>query len=94
VSFTGVNDEDAARSHRFEESPTRRYRLPEQRDVVTERLAESARLQEIALHINHHDRGACQIERQRFGFCVDYRAHASNLTRAGFRQGFGTVQSA
>ena len=52
-----------------------RDRRGEQRHVVAERLAEAARLEEVALHVDDDERGARQIERHRFGLGLDGRAH-------------------
>ena len=50
----------------------------EQRHVVAERFPEAARLEEIALHVDDDQRGARQVERDRFGFSLDGGAHATS----------------
>ncbi len=49
---------------------------PSSDDVVAERLAEAARLEEVALHVDDDQRGARKVERHGLGLSLDRRAHA------------------
>ena len=49
----------------------------EQRHVVAERLAEAARLEEVALHVDDDQRGAREVERDRLRLGVDLRYHSA-----------------
>ena len=54
----------------------------EQRHVVAERLAEPAGLEEIALHVDDHERRRARIDRDRFGLGVDQHVGASRCGRS------------
>ena len=50
-------------------------RRGELRDVVAEHFAEAARLQEVALHVDDHERGRVEIDFDRFRLRVQYDFH-------------------
>ena len=58
VTLARVDDEQPGIARRFEHRLAGRDCAAEQRNIVAERLPEAARLQEIALHVDHHERGA------------------------------------
>ena len=69
VAFARVDDHHAHAARRLEHAPARRDHRLQRRDVVAERLAEAAGLDEIALHVDDDQRRGRQIEREfvRFG---------------------------
>ena len=58
VSFARMNDQHAELARGAEHLPAGRDRGLQARHVVAERFAETARLEEIALHVDDHQRGA------------------------------------
>ena len=52
VSFAGVDDQHACLAPGFEQTAIRLDRAAELRDIVAEHLAETARLEEVALHVD------------------------------------------
>ena len=76
VPFAGVDHQQAGGARGLEHGAARRDRAAEQRHVVAERFPEAARLEEIALHVDDDERGAGQVERDRFRFSLDGRPHA------------------
>ncbi len=67
----------AARQAR-EHAPGGRDGRAQQRDVVAERVAEAARLEEVALHVDDDQRGGGRVEFEGIGLSVDLR-HACFL---------------
>ena len=67
VRFARVDDRPAARAPQLQQHARRLDDRCEQRHVVAERGAESARLDEVALHVDHDQRGAAgrQLEGER-----------------------------
>ena len=76
VPFARVDDQQSGGARGLEHRSARRDRAAEQRHVVAERFPEAARLEEVALHVDDDERGAGQVERDRFRFSLDGRAHA------------------
>jgi hypothetical protein len=76
VAFAGMDHQHVDGARRREHRLAGRDRAREQRDIVAERLAEAARLEEIALHVDDDQRGAGQIERHCLGLGLDRGAHA------------------
>src|SRR4029077_1219563 len=77
VAFARVDDEQARGTRRFQHRLAGRDRRAEQRHVIAERFAESARLEEVALHVDEDQRGTRKVERHRLGFSVDSCAQRS-----------------
>ena len=75
VALAGVDHQQAGLARRVQHGLTGRNRAAKQRDIVAERLAKAARLEEIALHVYDDQRRARQVERDRFGLRMDGRAH-------------------
>ena len=71
VPLARVNDQHPQLAGRAQQPLGGRDRLGQQRDVVPQRLAETARLEEVALHVDHDDRRACRVDLQRPGLGVD-----------------------
>ena len=65
VAFAGVDHQQARGAGGIEHRTDRRDRGAEPRHVIAERLAEAARLQEIALHVDDDERGAAEIDHDR-----------------------------
>src|SRR4029077_17347840 len=62
--------------------------------VVAERFAESAWFQEIALHVDDHQRGAVKVDPERRRFCLDaYGTHGLPRGRCSMDRSskFGTM---
>jgi hypothetical protein len=53
--------------------PLVRDRFAEEGNVVAERFAEAARIDEIALHVDDDERAGARIEFELVGFCLDRR---------------------
>ncbi len=70
VAFPRMDDEDRGFARRRQHLAAGLDRGFEQSDVVAERLAEAARLQEIALHIDDNERGAGKIDADVLGSAV------------------------
>ena len=85
MALAGVDDEQSGLT-RGQEHPLGRWdRRAQQRDVVTERLAESARVDEVALHVDDQQRGRGRIEVKLVRFRLDswhgfLQLSAMNLT--------------
>ena len=62
VTFAGVDDEHSGGSGGLEDAPRRLNGTSQQRDVVAERLAESTRIDEVALHVDDQQRGGPRVE--------------------------------
>ena len=62
VALARMDDEQPAPARRREHRPARLDHGREPRHVVAERLAESAGLEEVALHVNDHQRQAHGVE--------------------------------
>jgi hypothetical protein len=56
VALTGVDHDDPGAPRRLEHPSDRLDRRAQQRDVVAEQLAEAARLDEVALHVDDQER--------------------------------------
>ena len=57
MAFPRVDDGEPARPERLEHASRRRHRAPQPRHVVAQHLAETARLEEVPLHVDHEQRG-------------------------------------
>ena len=58
----------------FEHAPGRRDRLAQQRHVVAERLAKSARIDEVALHVDDDERNVFELK-NKFVWLSAYARH-------------------
>jgi hypothetical protein len=65
MAFAGVHDQHTGLTRRVQHGRNRLDRARELADVVTERLAETTRLHEIALHVDDEKRGRCPVEHDR-----------------------------
>ena len=78
VALAGVDDQHARpRGQRVEHPRGRRDGAPQQRHVVAERLAEATRVDEVALHVDHDQRGRRGVELERVRLRVYLGHHAS-----------------
>jgi hypothetical protein len=71
VALAGVDHQHARGARPVEQRLAGRDGHAQQADVVAERLPEAARLQEVALHVDHHQRGPGGVHRDRLGQGVD-----------------------
>ena len=62
VALARVDHQHAGRARSAEDGPARADRGLQQRDVVTERFAEPAGLEEIALHVDDDERSAIELD--------------------------------
>ena len=62
VALTGVDDEHPELAGRLQHALGGRDGGTQQRDVVAQRLAEATGIDEVALHVDHQQRGRLQIE--------------------------------
>src|ERR1051326_450024 len=81
VPLARVDDEQPAPARRREHLAARFDRSGEARHVVAERLAEPARLEEIALHVDDDQRGAVEVDRDRLRLGVDEGFGHCTMTR-------------
>ena len=65
MAFAGVHDQHAGRARRIQHGGDRLHRPRKLADVIAERLAKTARLHEIALHVDDEKRGRRPVERDR-----------------------------
>ena len=65
MALAGVNDQHAGRARRIQHRGDRLHRSRKLADVIAERLAKTARLHEIALHVDDEKRGRRPVERDR-----------------------------
>ena len=72
VAFAGVNDQHPDAPRRLEDILAGTDGGLQPGDVVAESRAEAARLEEIALHVDDHQRRLVEIDRQRFGFGLQF----------------------
>jgi hypothetical protein len=79
VAFAGVNDQTAGGARRPEHRLQGLYRGLEQTDVVAERLAEPARLEEIALHVDDQECRALERDGERLRLGGDQGFHGLSL---------------
>ena len=78
VALARVDDQHAAPARRRQQRAAGPDGGAQQRDVVAQRLAEAARLEEVALHVDDDDRGAIRLDRDRLRLGVDdQRLHVS-----------------
>ena len=73
MAFARVDDEEIGGARGVEHRLGRRDRALEQRDIVAERFAEAARLEEVALHVDDEQRRPRQVERHGLRFSLDRR---------------------
>ena len=71
MAFAGMDDEDAGAARGCEHLRARRHGCLETRDVIAERRAEAAGLQEVALHVDDDERHPAGIDRERSRICCD-----------------------
>lgn len=67
VAFARVNDQHAGAARGLQHCLARRHGRVEQGHVIAERLAEAARLQKVALHVDDDERAALKIDVDRCG---------------------------
>ena len=79
VPLAGVDHQHAGRPRRRQRGGAGHDRGLQQRDVVAERLAEAARLEEVPLHVDDDERGAADLERDRTRLGVQSLAHAHSF---------------
>ena len=83
VAFTRMNDEESVPARGGEQGLDRRDRPPEEGYVVAERLAEAARIDEVALHVDDHQRAGARVELERIRLCLDRRHRLVPFRRPG-----------
>ncbi len=71
MTFARVNDEHPVLPRRGENLPQWRHDGLQARYIVAERLAKTARLKEVALHVDDHQRSAFEIDGQRCRFSLE-----------------------
>src|ERR1700726_2154397 len=71
MPFAGVNNLQPLPAPRRQQSPVRFNGPAKLGDVVTKHLAKSTRFQEIALHVDDHERAMSRLEFINIRFCVD-----------------------
>src|SRR6185436_16488732 len=71
VPLARMDHEHPAAARRVEYLARGRDRFAQQRDVVAERLAEAARVDEVALHVDDDQCSACRLELELVGLRVD-----------------------
>jgi hypothetical protein len=79
MTLAGVNDQNAGLARRRQHLPARLDCGFEQTDIIAERFAEAARLQEVALHVDDDQRRSGKIDRDRSGFGGDLRVQKGPL---------------
>ena len=65
MTFAGVHDQHASLPRRIQHRGDRLYRPRELTDIIAERFTETARLHEIALHVDDEKRGRRPVELNR-----------------------------
>ena len=84
MPLTGVDDQHLVTPRDLQQGPTRAHRGAQARDVVPQRLAEASRFEEVSLHVDHDDRGASHVDRQRSRLSVhDHVLHWHVLLTQG-----------
>ena len=73
MALAGVHDQHAGIARRIQHGRDRLHRARKLRDVVAERFAEAARLQEIALHVDDEKRRRRPVEIDRLRLRGDVR---------------------
>ena len=72
MAFARVDDQEPVRARAAREHALGRpHRAVEERDVIAERLAEAAGFDEVALEVDHEERGRPRVELERVGFRLD-----------------------
>ena len=71
MAFAGVDDQHAGVARRLQHRRDRLHRARQLRDVVAERFAEAAGLQEVALHVDDEERRGRPVEIDRLGLRGD-----------------------
>jgi len=71
MPLAGMDHQHADAASRIQHLPARLDRRLQTRHVIAERLAETARLEEIALHIDDHQCRAIEIDGKRRRFSVE-----------------------
>src|SRR6266508_2735532 len=81
MALPRVDDQEPALAGGPEDALGGRHGAAQKRDVVAERLAESARIHEVALEVDHHEGGGLRIELVLVGLRVD-QGHGTILLEA------------
>ena len=74
MTLARVDDENAGFSRGVQHARRRRHRLTQERDVVAQCLAESTRIDEIALHVDDDKADVFRLEHELIRLC-SYRRH-------------------
>jgi hypothetical protein len=72
-----MDDQQAGCAAGFEHPPRWFHGSAQERDIVTECFAESPRVDEVALHVDHDQRGGSRIELEVVGLCGHHRHELS-----------------
>ena len=75
MAFARVDDQQTGRARRCKHRLQGFDRGLEQADVVAERLAEAARLEEVALHVDDEEGRAVELDGKRLRFSGDQGFH-------------------